>query len=89
MPIELLALGSAWTDLNAAVFDVAHEFSGCVAGINEVLRRLGMLSSDRCLEPCDVLSSGQEAAIDEAIQAYPDLVDTAFVGEHLSTWLAP
>jgi len=86
---ELLALGSAWTDLHAAVFDVAHDFSGCVAGINEVLHRLGLLSSDRCLEPRDVLSSGQETAIDVGMDAYPDLVDADFVHEHLPRWLAP
>lgn len=85
---ELLALGSACTDLNAAVFDVAHDFSGCVAGINEVLRRLGLLSSNRCLEPVDVLSPGQETAIEEGMEAYPDLVDAAFVHEHLARWLA-
>lgn len=86
---ELLAVGSAWTDLNAAVFDVTHDFSGCVAGINEVLRRLGLLSSKRCLEPGDVLSSGQEAAIAAGMAAFPELVDTAFVHENLDSWLAP
>ncbi len=86
--IELLALGSALTDLNAAVFDVAHDFSGCVAGINEVLRRLGLLSSARCLEQRDVLSPGQADAIAQAMEAYPDLVDAMFVREHLQTWLA-
>ncbi len=86
---ELLALGSMWTDLNAAVFDVAHDFSGCVAGVNEVLRRLGLLSSGRCLEAPDVLSPGQQTAIEEGMAAYPDLVDTAFVHENLARWLAP
>ncbi len=86
---ELLALGSMWTDLNAAVFDVAHDFSGCVAGVNEVLHQLGLLSSERCLEPHDVLSPGQQTAIDEGMAAYPDLVDTAFVHENLARWLAP
>jgi len=84
----LLALGSEWTDLNSAVFDVAHDFSGCVAGVNEVLRRLGLLSSNRCLEPVDVLSPGQETAIQEVMEAFPHLVDAAFVHEHLARWLA-
>ncbi|MDQ3627226.1 MAG: dihydrodipicolinate synthase family protein [Actinomycetota bacterium] len=86
---ELLARGSAWTDLNAAVFDVTHGFAGCVAGVNEVLRRLGLLSSHRCLDPHDVLSPGQQAAISEVMEAYPDLVDATFVQERLPRWLAP
>ncbi len=85
---ELLARGSAWTDLNAAVFDVRHDFAGCVAGINEVLRRLGLLSSGRCLEPRDALSPGQRTTIAQGMTAFPDLVDTAFVHENLDTWLA-
>jgi dihydrodipicolinate synthase/N-acetylneuraminate lyase len=31
------------TDANAAIFDVANQFHGCIAGIHEVLRRQGLL----------------------------------------------
>jgi len=41
VPTELLALGSAWTDLNAAVFRRLARLQGCVAGINQVLHLLG------------------------------------------------
>ena len=31
------------TDANAALFDVANGFHGCIVGINEVLARQGLL----------------------------------------------
>ena len=37
--LRLLALGAELTDLNAALFDPANGFAGCIAGIHEVLRR--------------------------------------------------
>jgi dihydrodipicolinate synthase/N-acetylneuraminate lyase len=36
---DLLTLAQQITDANAALFDPAHEFRGCIAGINEVLHR--------------------------------------------------
>ena len=33
------------TDCNAALFDVAHDFHGCIAGCHEVLRRQGLLEA--------------------------------------------
>jgi dihydrodipicolinate synthase/N-acetylneuraminate lyase len=38
---ELLTLAAQVTDANAALFDPAHGFHGCIAGIHEVLRRQG------------------------------------------------
>jgi hypothetical protein len=46
---ELLALDAQVTDCNGAVFDVAHDFAGCIAGCHEVLRRQGLLESIACL----------------------------------------
>ena len=40
IPLELLELDARVTDANAAFFDVAHDFAGCIAGCHEVLRRL-------------------------------------------------
>ncbi len=77
------------TDANAAVFDAAHGFAGCIPGILEVLRRQGLAPSVRCLNPEEKLSLGQSAELDRVTQAYPWLVDDAFVKEHLSQWLAP
>jgi dihydrodipicolinate synthase/N-acetylneuraminate lyase len=60
---SLLSLGAALTDANAAVFDVAHGFRGCIPGIHEVLRRQGLLDGVWCLDPDEVLSPGQAEEI--------------------------
>ena len=40
---DVLALAGRVTDCNAAFFDVANDFRGCIAGCHEVLRRQGLL----------------------------------------------
>jgi hypothetical protein len=87
VPSSLLQRGIEVTDANAAFFDAAHGFAGCIAGINEVLRRQGILRSARCLSGHDVLSPGQAADIDRVCRAYPHLADDAFVRDHLDEWL--
>ncbi len=84
---QLLRLDTELTDANAAIFDVAHDFHGCVPGINEVLRRQGLLGGAWCLEPGETLSPGQAAEIDRVSAAYPQLSDDAFVAEHRDRWL--
>jgi dihydrodipicolinate synthase/N-acetylneuraminate lyase len=86
--LRLLAIGAALTDANAALFDPAHQFAGCIPGINEVLRRQGLLAGRWCLDPHEELSPGQAEAIDRVIAAYPHLIDDDFVREHLDRWLA-
>ena len=39
---DILALAANVTDCNAAFFDVANDFRGCIAGCHEVLRRQGL-----------------------------------------------
>ncbi len=75
----LLAKGVSITDMNAAIFDSANSFHGCIAGIHEVLKRQGILAGTWCLNPNEQLSPGQASEIDRVIQAYPDLIDDAFV----------
>lgn len=84
---ELLRLAVAVTDANAAFFDAANGFAGCIAGLHEVLRRQGLLEGIWCLDEHETLSPGQAAEIDRVYQAYPELNDDAFVQEHLDTWL--
>ncbi len=84
----LLTLGTRMTDANAAIFDAAHGFAGCIPGIHEVLRRQGFLSSIACLNPAEVLSPGQSDEIDRVCKAYPELNDDAFVRVNLDRWLA-
>jgi dihydrodipicolinate synthase/N-acetylneuraminate lyase len=88
VPADLLRIGAALTDANAAVFDVRHAFAGCIAGIHEVLRRQGLMRGIWCLDPNEGLSSGQSEEIDRVIRCYPELTDNDFVAAHLDRWLA-
>jgi dihydrodipicolinate synthase/N-acetylneuraminate lyase len=89
IPAEMLRRGVEITDSNAAFFDAANGFAGCIAGIHEVLRRQGLLEGTWCLNPREELSRGQKEEIDRVYAAYPHLNDDAFVAEHLDQWLAP
>lgn len=84
----LLALDSRVTDSNAAFFDVANNFHGCIAGCHEVLRRQGLLEGIWCLDPAEGLGPGQAAEIDRVYREHGDLADDAFVRENLARWLA-
>ncbi len=75
------------TDMNAAIFDAANGFHGCIAGIHEVLRRQGLLAGRWCLDPGEDLSPGQMGEIDRVCRAYPHLTDDDFVRDHLEDWL--
>jgi hypothetical protein len=75
------------TDSNAAIFDPAHNFRGCIPGIHEVLRRQGLLEGRWCLDPDEDLSPGQNEEIDRVCKSYPFLQDDDFVKEHLDEWL--
>ncbi|SDU72734.1 dihydrodipicolinate synthase family protein [Jiangella alkaliphila] len=86
---ELLALNPVLTDANAAIFDAAHGFHGCVPGIHEVLRRQGLLAGLWCLDEAEVLSPGQLNEIDRIWAAYPQLRDDEFIAERLDRWLGP
>ena len=87
IPSELLTLAEQLTDANAAVFDAAHGFAGCIAGIHEVLRRQGLLKNALCLDPHERLSPGQAREITRVYAAYPQLTDHYFVQAHLNNWL--
>ena len=86
---RLLALSTAITDVNAAVFDVQHRFAGCIPGILEMLRRQGLLAGSWCLDPDEKLSPTQSAEIDRVCRCYPQLADDAFVARHRDQWLRP
>ncbi|NQX70250.1 dihydrodipicolinate synthase family protein [Paenibacillus alba] len=75
------------TDTNAAFFDPAHAFAGCIPGIHEVLRRQGLMKGTWCLNPHEQLSPGQSEEIDLMYRDYPHLHDDAFVNKHLAEWL--
>jgi dihydrodipicolinate synthase/N-acetylneuraminate lyase len=72
---SLLSYGAALTDANAAVFDAANDFRGCIPGIHEVLRRQGLLEGTWCLDPDETLSPGQAEEITRVERAYPEITD--------------
>ena len=88
VPGSLLRRGNEITDANAAFFDAANGFAGCIPGIQEVLRRQGLLASVRCLDPHEALSTGQAAEIDRVCRAYPHLADDEFVAANLAEWMS-
>jgi hypothetical protein len=77
---ELLSVGAALTDANAAVFDTAHAFRGCIPGIHEVLRRDGLLDGIWCLDPNETLSPGQADEISRAERSYIEVTDRGVRG---------
>ncbi|MEW6237278.1 MAG: dihydrodipicolinate synthase family protein [Candidatus Omnitrophota bacterium] len=87
VPQELLTLAAQISDANAAFFDPAHQFAGCIAGIHEVLRRQGLMQGRWTLNPTEDLSPGQMEEIERVYAAYPHLNDDAFAAEHLGEWL--
>ena len=88
IPAELLTRNVQITDSNAAFFDPAHGFAGCIPGIHEVLHRQGLLPGIWCLNPDEVLSYGQSGEISRVHDSYPNLHDDSFVAANLEKWLA-
>jgi len=87
LPSDLLTLAQQITDANAALFDPAHQFRGCIPGIHEILRRQGLLEGRWCLDQHEELSPGQTEEIDRVCKFYPHLQDDEFVRSHLAEWL--
>jgi hypothetical protein len=87
VPHELIQRAVEVTDANAAFFDPAHDYDGCIPGIHEVLRRQGLLEGIWCLDPNETLSPGQSDEIDRVYRAYPHLNDDEFVAEHRDDWI--
>ena len=85
---QQLSLGMQITDSNAAFFDAANNFSGCIVGLHEVLRRQGLLEGLWTLREDEVLSPGQREEIDRIYKAYPHLHDDDFVAANLHKWLS-
>ena len=48
IPADMLRRNVQVTDANAAFFDAANAFAGCIAGLHEVLRRQGLLEGIWC-----------------------------------------
>lgn len=85
---KALILANEITDCNAAFFDVANNFAGCITGLHEVLRRQGLLEGIWTLNKNENLSPGQKEEIDRIYTSYPHLNDDDFVVENLDKWLS-
>ena len=85
---DVLRADGQLTDANAALFDVANNFHGCIAGCHEVLRRQGLMQGIWCLDPREGLSPGQLKEIDRVTNEHADLSDDDFVAAHRDKWLA-
>ena len=84
---SFLTLAAQVTDANAAFFDTAHKFAGCIPGVHEVLRRQGLMEGTWCLNPHEVLSEGQADEITRVSTSYPHLTDDDFIKENLAKWM--
>lgn len=76
------------TDMNAALFDAANEFKGCIPGVHQVLHQLGLTESSRCLDSAAALSTGQYSELERVRSSYPHLIDDDFVQAHIEQWRA-
>ena len=85
---QSLSFGIQVTDSNAAFFDAANNFAGCIVGLHEVLRRQGLLEGLWTLDENEVLSPGQMEEINRVYAAYPELNDDVFVEENRDRWLS-
>jgi hypothetical protein len=88
VPAGLLLAGVEVTDANAAFFDAANGFAGCIPGLHEVLCRQGLLEGIWCLDPNETLGPGQREEIDRVLNSYPHLADDEFVAENRDKWLS-
>ncbi len=68
-------LAGELTAANAAIFDVANGFKGCIAGVHEILRRQELMEGIWCLDPEEGLSEGQMYEIDRVCEMFPQLGD--------------
>ncbi len=87
IPRDLLCLANEVTDANAAFFDAANRFKGCIMGLHEVLWRQGLLAEKRCLNSCESLGPGQLEEIERVYKSYPHLCDDEFVEANRDAWL--
>jgi len=88
IPSEMMSRSIEITDANAAFFDAANGYKGCIAGLHEVLRRQGLLKGTWCLDPSETMGPGQLREIDRVYEAYPHLNDDEFVRANIEKWLA-
>lgn len=73
VPAELLTDAAHITEMNRLLFDADNHFSGCIAGIHDVLMHAGLMNGVWCLDANEGLSVGQAAALRSVATLYPHL----------------
>jgi hypothetical protein len=84
---DLLTLAMEVTDCNAAFFDTANGFKGCIAGLHLILQKQGLLDGIWCLNEDETISPGQREEIERIYQLYPHLNDDEFIRENIKNWI--
>ena len=87
VPREWLTMGAALTMANAAIFDAAYGYVGCLPGILEVLRVQGLVRGTWTLDVNERLSKGQAEEIARVAQRFHMVTDDGFVAVNLDEWL--
>jgi len=85
--IGLMTLGAQVTERNAANFDHAGEYEGCIAGLKYILMKQGLMQSTRTLNGVG-LSAGQMERIDAVRTHYAHLNDDRYIKANLRRLLA-
>ena len=78
VPREWLARGAALTMANAAIFDAANGYRGCLPGILEVLRGQKLVRGTWTFDVNETLSDRQSEEIGRLISRFPELTDDDF-----------
>lgn len=86
VPTRMLTTAAQVTDTNAAVFNAANNFAGCIAGVHEVLRRQGLMTGTWCIDSRETVSAHHKKQIDRIYAAYPGFNDDDFVKQNLRRW---
>jgi hypothetical protein len=86
LPKTWLTFGAKLTEANAAIFDVRHDFVGCLPGILHVLQRQGLVQTTLTFDERETLSPGQRELIDAMCARFPELGDDAFVAANVERW---
>lgn len=86
LPKAWLTYGAKLTAANAAIFDSANSFTGCLPGILYVLQQQGLVHTTLTFDEHETLAPGQALAIDDARRQWPELTDDVFVAERVDDW---
>ncbi|NCW44297.1 MAG: dihydrodipicolinate synthase family protein [Gemmatimonadaceae bacterium] len=88
VPRAWLTRGAALTMANAFIFDAANNYTGCLPGILEILRRQGLVRGTWTFDTHEQLSPGQGDMLARLSIMHPELADDEFVAEHRDGWLS-